>query len=645
MPWGWSINMLQALSMKRTTFHLMTDEVPHAALILAKTGVFSPDHKNEEYTKDLTSVPAKEYRELYQSAQNRFDKIYAHLSIDLPIPALQADGVPTIEKLRSMNEWLTSLWAVCSECEEHQRKIDEEINLILSLRKSLHYFSGLEMNLQQLQQKKTFLDLQVGLVPEENLSRLRQAAGLAGYIIEVFHREKRQVHILVAGLLENKENMQSVLHAAGYRTFPIPEAFDNTPEVLNAELTKRYEALLADRQEHTKERFKRVNENMDDLIACWRTLKLIEPLHLLGTATRSRGDLAIIHGWIPEEQLDSVTDMLGDALTYPVHVESHTPAADEYDRVPTVIRYPRWMMPFVTLTRSYGTPRYGEIDPSWLFAISSILLFGIMFGDVGHGAVLLASALIFRKVLRSFTFLIAANGISSIFFGFVYGSIFGDEHLITPLWQSPLHHPTTVLLIAIYIGIAFVGLAMLINIYNLLTMNDRLRALFSPGGLPGVLALTALMLMFYASLSNQQTIIAFAILLIPAALAMMAHYLWKTTEAPVNEKLFIVVIELFESLTSLISNVLSFLRVGAFSLNHVALMLAVFAMAEMLPDTGYWIVIVLGNLFVIGFEGAIVMIQVLRLEYYEGLSRYFHGDGNLFKPLKLSESPTPYQYR
>ena len=636
--------MLQAMSMKRTTFHLMTDEVPHAALILAKTGMFSPEQHDEQYAEQLTSVPAKEYRELYQSAQNRFDKIHSHLSIDLPFPALQAEKVPTLDKLRSMNQWLASLWAVCSECEEHQREIDEEINLILSLQKSLTYFSGLEMNLQQLQQKKTFLDLQVGLVPEENLSRLRQAAGLAGYIIEVFHREKHQVHILIAGLLENKENMQSVLHAAGYRTFPIPEAFDNTPEVLREELTKRHEALLKERKEHLHERFIRINENMDDLIACWRVLKLIEPLHLLGNATKSRGELAIIHGWIPEEQLDAVTDMLHQSLTYPVHVESHSPSTDEYGRVPTVIRYPRWMMPFVTLTRSYGTPRYGEIDPSWLFAISSILLFGIMFGDVGHGAVLLASAVVFRKIFRSFAYLIAINGLSSIIFGFVYGSIFGDEHVLTPLWQSPLHHPTTVLLIAIYIGAAFVGLAMLINIYNQLTMNNRLRALYSPGGVPGVIALAALMLSFYASLSGQQTLIAFALLLVPVAFMMMAHYLWQTTEAPFNEKLFIVVIELFETLTSLASNVLSFLRVGAFSLNHVALMLAVFAMAEMLPGAGYWIMIVLGNLFVIVFEGAIVMIQVLRLEYYEGLSRYFHGDGNLFKPLRLSESPALYQY-
>jgi hypothetical protein len=38
---------------------------------------------------------------------------------------------------------------------------------------------------------------------------------------------------------------------------------------------------------------------------------------------------------------------------------------------------------------------------------------------------------------------------------------------------------------------------------------------------------------------------------------------------------------------------------------------------------------------VLVLEGGIVMIQVMRLEYYEGFSRYFSGDGHEFAPLKL----------
>ena len=45
-----------------------------------------------------------------------------------------------------------------------------------------------------------------------------------------------------------------------------------------------------------------------------------------------------------------------------------------------------------------------------------------------------------------------------------------------------------------------------------------------------------------------------------------------------------------------------------------------------------WIVVVLGNIFVMGMEGLIVGIQVLRLEYYELFSRFYTGDGREFKP-------------
>ena len=41
------------------------------------------------------------------------------------------------------------------------------------------------------------------------------------------------------------------------------------------------------------------------------------------------------------------------------------------------------------------------------------------------------------------------------------------------------------------------------------------------------------------------------------------------------------------------------------------------------------------SVFVNVLEGAIVAIQCLRLEYYEGFSRFFNGKGRAFEPLKL----------
>jgi V/A-type H+-transporting ATPase subunit I len=74
--------------------------------------------------------------------------------------------------------------------------------------------------------------------------------------------------------------------------------------------------------------------------------------------------------------------------------------------------------------------------------------------------------------------------------------------------------------------------------------------------------------------------------------------------------------------------------VAAFSLNHVAQFLAVFTIANMMGTAGHWLTVIIGNVFVLVLEGAIVAIQILRLEYYEGFSRFFSGDGREFRPLK-----------
>ena len=77
---------------------------------------------------------------------------------------------------------------------------------------------------------------------------------------------------------------------------------------------------------------------------------------------------------------------------------------------------------------------------------------------------------------------------------------------------------------------------------------------------------------------------------------------------------------------------MSFLRVGGFILSHAGMMLVVTSLMAMVGDAG-WIVMILGNIFVMGLEGMIVGIQVLRLQFYEMFSRYYTGDGIAFNAL------------
>jgi V/A-type H+-transporting ATPase subunit I len=183
-------------------------------------------------------------------------------------------------------------------------------------------------------------------------------------------------------------------------------------------------------------------------------------------------------------------------------------------------------------------------------------------------------------------------------------------------------------------GVLFIALACVLAIYNRIAIGNWMGALFGQHGLVN--------LIFYLALAwgglgigQGQGFGPGPILLIALSLGALAWHGWGHLEAPIPEKVLVVFIETLETIVGYVSNTLSFLRVAAFSLNHAALALAVFTLAGMMGPFGHGVTLVLGNVFMIVLEGGIVLIQVLRLEFYEGFARYFSGDGHAFTPLRL----------
>jgi V/A-type H+-transporting ATPase subunit I len=261
----------------------------------------------------------------------------------------------------------------------------------------------------------------------------------------------------------------------------------------------------------------------------------------------------------------------------------------------------------------------------------------MMFGDVGHGAVIAGAGVLMRRKLRSFTPFVVLIGLSSVLFGFLYGSIFGYEEVIHPLWMSPLHDPILMLKLALYWGIGFILIAIGLTIRNRLAEGKVLEAMLDSKGVAGVLFYLGLLFAGYRYMAHGQFGWTEGLAMLVPLLVVLG-YKWHEAEFPPGEKVLVVFIEGFDTLVAYVSNTLSFLRVAAFSLNHVALAIAIFTLANMMGTTGHWITVVLGNVFILVLEGGIVAIQVLRLEYYEGFSRFFSGDGREFRPLTMRQS-------
>jgi V/A-type H+/Na+-transporting ATPase subunit I len=635
--------MLRSTPMKHVRLLVLTEDLPQASLALADMESFHPDPRAPTESR-LDGLPGREYREVFVQASSRLEKIVKLIPVQ-EVPEIKQVRVVDFAELQTLNEWLGSIWNETSSYEEDLRRLDDEERLVKEQQAALANFAHLNIDLGMLRSKTRFLDFYVGLVPRENLRQLEGAVGLAGHILHVYMQQGENAHVVIVGPAGAKVGqLSAVLDAAGFQNLPIPQELDRPPDELQRDLATQRESIDSQRRTLLQTLASWSEPFAGPLLEARRTLMLAEPLVSLDASIRSAGSLAYIAGWVPARSVARLEARLRESLNHPFEMGVRNPTPDERRLVPTVPAKSWLLTPFAMLVKQYGVPEYGEVDPTPLFAVTFILMFGSMFGDIGQGAVIALVAWLLRKKLGRFWPFGLMAGLSSMFFGVLFGSIFGEEHLLPALWMNPLSDPLLMMRIALGWGVVFLTIACLLAIYNRLVIRNWSGAVFGHHGI--------INLMFYLALVSGGVNVAMAgnsgveggaagafgtipLLLVIGSLAALAWHSWQHQQAPVGEKVLVVLIETLETLIGYVSNTLSFLRVAAFSLNHVALSIAIFTLANMMGGFGHAMTLILGNIFVIVLEGGIVMIQVMRLQYFEGFSRYFSGDGHEFAPLKF----------
>jgi len=630
--------MLRPRPMKHVRLLVLTEDLPRASLTLAEVESFHPDPR-PPVESEFVNLPGRAYRDLFQQARSRLDKIskLAPLSAE---PNLEAVRVVGSEELEVLNRWLGEVWADAFQFEEQLRHLDEAERSVREQESALANFADLNIDLKALRTKTRFLDFYVGSVPRENVRQLEGAVGLAKHLLFTFMTTGDHSHVIIVGPKggADESHLGSVLNAAGFQALAIPQGLDSEPKEVQRQLEDRRTALIEERGTLGRRIAAWAEGNVERRGAAELTLVLAEPFVTLDPSIRSAGYLACLCGWVPARDVAHLEARLRDTLALPFQLDARNPRPDERPLVPTVAITNRLLAPFAMLVKQYGIPQYGEVDPTPLFALTFLLMFGAMFGDLGQGAVIAAAAWYYRDKLGRFApFGLLAGG-SSMIFGLIYGSVFGFEHVLPALWMSPLHDPLLMLKIALGWGVLFLTLACLLAIYNRWVVGNYSGALLGHHGLVNLVFYLAL-IWGGVSLATQGAFGTIPMALVILALGTLAVHSWQEQDAPLGEKILVVFIETLETIIGYVSNSLSFLRVAAFSLNHVALSIAVFTLAGMMGTFGHWVTVVLGNVFILVLEGGIVMIQVLRLEFYEGFARYFSGDGHEFAPLRLRRRP------
>ena len=624
--------MFRAEPLVRIRLLMLASEAPDAALELARFGIFSP----AQYAPpDLRETPAEAYREAWLDAEARTSKLAERCGSlgELTIP--DGAAAPTLADLEQLNDWLKGVWGACMSAHEGEARIQEEVRHLDALEETLGKLDRLNVDLAHLLRADGLLAVNIGSVPASSVNRVNEALAMTGSLMSIFDQVDDQAYAVIAGPQGRQEEVRGVLSQAGWRELPVPHELRTHPQAARA--------WLAEERKRVEELNVRECAAMDTLRGKYRSgleearlrVALGRPLaEASSVGVRGRGGLAGLSGWVPRRRLAELKSALEKRFDGRYWLSVEEPTREEASDVPSLVKYPGFLKPFTPLVKSYGIPRYGEFDPTLPFAITYLLLFGAMFGDIGHGAVILLLAAGLYKKLGKMAWIGIAAGAVSMLFGLLYGSIFGYEDIIHPVWMSPLHHPTQMLTLAVAFGVGFIILTLLVNARNKFTAGDVEAALFDSTGLAGLLFYVGAV-GWVVSKAGGADLATPSWMLAAVGITIVAVYKWIETHASVGERILVTSIETLETGINLFANTLSFMRVAAFSLNHVALALAVFTLANGMGTAGHWLTIFLGNVVIIVLEGGIVAIQALRLMYYEGFSRFFSGDGKEFVPLKL----------
>ncbi len=640
-----AVSSLQALNVIGLMEHI--DE---AITALGESGVFQPDDVSNFYdnVQDFTHLQTK----------NTFAEPLTNLKAALnqtkrsfPLTDV-SDFSPSVEDLENFSAVTTAdIDALIDKRETAAAKLNE-VRQNLSV---TSHFVGMGVEIEKVLKMK-YMKARFGRLPKDSMSKLEAYRDNEYVDFAVCTEDKTHCWGVYFAPFDVVDEIDKIFEALFFERCNLVSE-NETPRERIEDYKKEIPALEANVKKAQAELDKYLDENKEQIT---NYLSKLEELYLYASI-RSKAlqynNSFIIVGWVPTENKKQLSRRLKKIRSIEVDFSD---AKNELDKRPPVrLKNCFLAKPFEFYTEMYGVPKYNEIDPTLFVAITYIVLFGIMFADLGQGLILSIVGLLMYKIKKmKIGKILFPCGLSAAVFGTIFGSLFGFEHQLDPLFrmvgfeEKPIEvmaskNTNTIILGAIGIGVFLLIIAMFLNVYTSFRQKNIGRALFSTSGIAGIIFYCATVFGLVAELFLGMHVMTLpyilGLIVFPFLLVFFAEPLSDLVNGekdwqPESWGGYIVenIFESIEVLLGYVTNTMSFLRVGAFVLVHAGMMLVVFVLAETVGGVGYWVIIVIGNALVMVLEALLVAIQVLRLEYYEMFSRFYSGEGRPFEPVKLT---------
>lgn len=580
---------------------------------------------------------------------SRFKEICSDMDLDLPNIAMRDKDYD----LGGMKNYMENVYQRFQDANRVRKDLQTVIQENKDALVTVKNIESIDLNLDDLFDCK-YIKFRFGRLPLDSVEKLRYYRNRP-FVFKSFSQDDTYSWCIYMTTEKYEGDVDNVFSSLYFERIRIPEFIHGTPE--SAAQT------LLDEIENDEKQILHVDDVIEKLKGECREemAKIKGELEFLDRTFVARkyvvglGQRFSITGFVDAADVERLKETFRELEE--VEIEVRPAHSDKRLDPPTKLKNGWFARPFIMFVEMYGIPEYDGFDPVPIVAVIYSLLFGMMFGDVGQGIVVMIVGVLLSKYKQmQLGDIMVRIGIFSTLFGFIFGSVFGNETMLDPLYHSLLgleEKPINVmssefimplLLIAVGIGVVLNLFSMVLNMVLQHRRRDMGEFWFSQNGVAGfvfygAVALGAVLTALFG-IPVFNVFYVLVLIVLPLLLIFLKEPLTRKLHHgklfPDGFGAFFVegFFELFEICLSYITNTISYLRVGGFVLSHAGMMMAVTMIMEMSGGIFAVLIGVFGNILVMCLEGLVVGIQVLRLQFYEMFSRYFNGNGIAFTALK-----------
>ena len=529
-----------------------------------------------------------------------------------------------------------------SRIEQNQTRIAElrqQLGHLATLRDLLQPWEGLDLDLMQQQTAH----VQVFLGSLDTPEMLRQAESqlreeVPESLLTVLSEDEGGLRCAAATLRSRSDLARSILRKAGFS--PLPEI--DTPGTPSEQLS-RIGGQIRDIQQELARR----EQELDELAQSGADFEVLHDFLLIRhDRLKASSDLPgsqhtfWLQGWVPAHLVKSVARGLESRFMVAL---SHEPAGPE-DEYPILLRNSKLVKPYEVIVEMFSPPSTREQDPTPLLAPFFFFFFGMMLSDIGYGLLLsgLCALLLFKVKAKGemgrMVKMLFLCGISSVIWGFLFGSFFGDMvsvlsqgRLVIPaLWFNPMDDATKLMIWSMIFGVIHLFAGMGAKAYLLFVTGrgkDAVLDIF-----PWYLIIAGLGILL-GGIGGQT-----GLYLALAGAAVLVLFGGRGTRNPVM-RLLKGLLSLYD-ITSYISDILSYTRILALVLatSVIAMVVNLLGFLGGPSITGflfYVLVAILGHGLNLALSALSAYVHTSRLHYVEFFGKFYDGGGRLWRPLTI----------